>query len=140
LNLHAAAIKGVAFHDTYQHGNISLPLRERGLLKYLVIIDAYVPAYYLEATVPSEKALTDLLKRLEIHYFHKIKAKDFAAATNKFISANKIPKSSESFSQRSKNSIVFIRYMEPGDRYALTYAPGLGAELSLNVETRGLIQ
>jgi hypothetical protein len=30
--------------------------------------------------------------------------------------------------------------VEPGDRYALTYIPGMGTELSLNGEAKGTIQ
>ena len=30
--------------------------------------------------------------------------------------------------------------VEPGDRYALTYIPGVGTELSLNGEPQGLVE
>jgi hypothetical protein len=30
--------------------------------------------------------------------------------------------------------------VEPGDRYAITYVPGVGTELSLNGQTRGIIE
>jgi hypothetical protein len=79
VNLQAAEIKGVVFDDSLRLGDITLPLRGTGLLKYLVFIDAYVAAFYLAEEVPSQKALGDVPRRLEIQYFHAIKAEDFAA-------------------------------------------------------------
>jgi len=85
MNLQAAEIKGVGFDDSCRLGDITLLLRGTGVLRYLVFIDAYVAAFYLQEEVPSQKALSDVPKRLEIQYFHKIKAKDFAASTTKLI-------------------------------------------------------
>jgi len=34
----------------------------------------------------------------------------------------------------------FIEDVQPGDRYSLTYIPGNGTELALNVESKGFIE
>ena len=140
VTLQAAEIKGVVFNDSHRVDDIILPLRGTGLLKYLVFINAYVAAFYLDKEVPSEKALTDVPKRLEIHYFHKIKAEDFAAATREFIAANQSPEIVEAIQKEIEQINALYVDIKPGDRYALTYVPGIGTELSLNGEPRGVIQ
>lgn len=140
INLQAAEIKGVVFDDSFRQGDIVLPLRGTGLLKYLVFIDAYVAAFYLQKNVPSHKALEDVPKRLEIQYFHKIKAKDFAASTTKLISANQNPETVAKLRPKIEKINALYENVNPGDRYALTYIPGIGTELSLNGEAKGTIQ
>jgi len=138
-NLQAAEIKKVLFDDTYRQSGITLPLRGTGLLKYLLFIDAYVAAFYLQKEVRAQEALGDVPKRLEIQYFHAIKAKDFAASTNKLIADNQDPETVARLEPKIEvinNLYVDVR---PGDRYALTYTPGRGTELSLNGVARGII-
>jgi hypothetical protein len=139
-NLQAAEIKGVVFDDSLRLGDITLPLRGTGLLKYLVFIDAYVAAFYLEEEVPSHKVLDDVPKCLKIQYFHAIKAKDFAVSTNKFIAANQSPETVEALKPKIQQINALYDDVKPGDRYALTNIPGIGTELSLNSKAKGTIQ
>lgn len=140
MNLQAAEIKGVVFDDSYHLGDITLPLRGTGLLKYLVFIDAYVAAFYLQEKVPAQKVLDDVPKRLEIQYFHEIKAKDFAASTNKLIAANQSPETVDTLKPKIEKINALYDDVKPGDRYALTYIPGIGTALSLNGEAKGTVQ
>jgi hypothetical protein len=140
MNLQAAEIKGVAFDDTCRLGDITLPLRGIGVLKYLVFIDAYVAAFYLQEDVPSQKALSDVPKLLEIQYFHEIKAKDFAASTSELISDNQSPETVAALQPRIEKLNALYDDVKTGDRYALTYIPGTGTTLSLNGEAKGTIQ
>jgi hypothetical protein len=140
INLQAAEIKGVVFDDSLNLGEISLPLRGTGLLKYLVLFNAYVAAFYLPEGVPSQKALSDVPKCLEIQYFHEIKAKDFAASTSKLIADNQSPETVAALKPRIEKINELYEDVKPGDRYALTYIPGIGTELALNGEAKGTIQ
>jgi hypothetical protein len=138
-DIQSAEVNKAFFDNTYRQTGITLPLRGTGLLKYLLFIDAYVAALYIQEEVPAEDALGDVPKRLEIHYFHAIKAEDFAASTNKLIADNQDPETVARLAPKMdaiNNLYVDVR---PGDRYALTYTPGKGTELSFNGVTRGII-
>jgi hypothetical protein len=135
-----ATIEGVVFPDTHNAGNTTLPIRGLGLLRYMVFIKVYVAALYLPEEVPSESALSDTPKRLEINYFHAITGEDFARSTDEFIARN-VP--SEMMGRLRTQIDRLNRLYEdvnPGDRYALTYIPGRGTELALNGEGKGVIR
>lgn len=138
-NLQGAEIKNVVFEDAYRNGGITLPLRGTGLLKYLLFIEAYVAAFYLPEEVPTQEALGDHPKRLEIQYFHEIKAKDFASSTSKLIADNQDPATVIRIQPKIEQINALYDDVKPGDRYALTYIPGKGTELSLNGQPKGII-
>lgn len=138
-NLQAAQINKVFFEDAHRQTGITLPLRGTGLLKYLLFIDAYVAAFYLQEEVRAQDALGDVPKRLEIQYFQAIKAKDFAASTSKFIADNQDPETVARLQPKIEEINNLYVDVKPGDRYALTYTPGKGTGLSLNGVTRGII-
>ena len=139
IHLHAADLGGVFFSDSHQKGNVTLLLRGTGLLKYLLFVNAYAAALYLPKAVPSTEALDDVPKRLEIQYFHPIKAKDFAKSTNRFIADNQDTENLSSLQPKIDRINALYEDIKPGDRYALTYIPGIGTELSLNGEAKGII-
>jgi hypothetical protein len=140
VNLQAAEIEGVLFDDSYSRGNITLTLRGTGLLKYLFLVEVYVAALYLEEKVSSRRALEDVPKRLEIQYFHEIKAEDFVASTGKLIEANQSPETVAALQPKIERLNGLYDDVRPGDRYALTYLPGTGTELSLNGQAKGTIR
>ena len=115
-NLQAAEIKGLVFDDSLRLGDITLPLRGTGLLKYLVFIDAYVAAFYLEEEVPSHKVLDDVPKCLKIQYFHAIKAKDFAASKNKFIAAKQSSETVDALKPKIQQINALYDDVKPGER------------------------
>jgi hypothetical protein len=140
INIPAAEIKGVVFDDSYRYGQTTLSLVGAALLKYLIFIDAYVAAFYLPEGIQPQKALDDVPKRLEIQYFHGIKAEDFASSTNKFIADNQSPETVAALRPKIDRINALYENVRPGDRYALTYIPGEGTTLSLNGKAKGTIQ
>jgi hypothetical protein len=136
----AVQIENVYFPNEYVTEGANLKIRGTALLRYMVFVKAYVGGLYLPENVSSEAALQDVPKRLEVSYFQSIRGKDFGPATNKMIRKNV---DSETF-QRLQPKIEYHNSLyedvKPGDRYALTYIPGRGTELSLNGKPKGIIE
>ena len=97
-------------------------------------------ALYLLPEEDSARALGPTPRRLELSYFHGISAADFAEATRQKIADNVTPATLSAIAERLERFNGFYRDVQPGDRYALTYLPGKGTELSLNGTPLGRIE
>ena len=133
-------IQGVYFKDSVAVEGTTLQIRGAGLFRFMRVIKAYVGALYMMEGIPSENVLTDTPKRLEIEYFHAIKAEDFGSASYKVLAQNVDPEEFERLKPRLDKLNALYRDVQPGDRYALSYVPGKGTELALNGETLGVIE
>jgi len=136
----AKDIEGVVFPDTLQVRGVTLHLNDVGLLRYRYVIKAYVAALYLGEGVAPDDVLGDRPKRLEIEYFYAIKAAGFAGATIDGIDANVSATEAARLRPRVERLNALYRDVKPGDRYALTYLPGVGTELALNGTALGAIE
>ncbi len=136
---YAAEVKGVYYDESFMADNKKLNLIGVGLLRYWGF-KAYTGAFYLEEGAPINDALSDTAKRIELEYFRSIKGKDFGPATNKSIQKNVDSKTFERLRSRIEYHNSLYEDVQPGDRYALTYVPGKGTELSLNGEPKGVIE
>ena len=136
----AATIEGVTFADRYQAGTTTLTLNNVGLLRYRVIFKGYVAALYLGEGVRPEQVLTDVPKRLELEYFWSIAGPDFSKAAEKILADNFPAAQITSFRSRLDRLNTLYENVKPGDRYALTYIPGVGTELALNGKPKGVIE
>ena len=137
--LNAAEIDGAYFKKSLNVNNTTLRLTGTGLLRYWGF-KAYVGAFYLEEGYPIEEALSDRAKRIELQYKRSIKGKDFGPATYKSIAKNIDPATLRRLRPRIDYHNSLYEDVQPGDRYALTYIPGRGTELSLNGEPKGVIK
>jgi hypothetical protein len=135
-----AEIEGVYFKDSIKIDGTTLQIRGTGLFRFLRVIKAYVGALYMLEETRSENVLTDTPKRLEIEYFHAIKAEDFGSASNKVMAQNVGPEEFQKLKPRLEQQNALYRDVQPGDRYSLSYVPGNGTELALNGEPLGLIE
>ena len=136
----AASVGGVEFATHYEWNGTPLRLNGAGVLRYRVFIKGYAAALYLGHGVDSDQSLDDVPRRLEIEYLWSIPADAFARITVAQISRNV----DATTLARLRSSIDQLNSLytdvQPGDRYALTYVPGVGTELALNGEPRGLIE
>ena len=135
----ATEIEGVEFAQSVPVGELRLPLRGLALLRYRLFFKAYVAGLYVSAQVPSDAILTDVAKRLEIEYFWHLDASDIAKAGREILQRNV---SASEFAQLEEGLTridAAYRDVDPGDRYALTYLPGVGTRLSLNGESLVLV-
>jgi hypothetical protein len=139
-HIEAAEIEGVHFDNRYTVADASLKLRGAGLLRVMLFAKIYVAALYLPQDHPSKLALSDVPKRLEVAYLRSIAGNDFGPATNKKISDNVDPQTFEMLQPRLEYHNSLYQDVKPGDRYALTYIPGKGTELTLNGEPKGTVE
>jgi hypothetical protein len=140
INTNAATIEGVTFADRYQAGTTTLTLNNVGLLRYRVVFKGYVAALYLGEGVRPEDVLTDVPKRLELEYFWSIAGTDFGKAAEKILADNFPASQINTFRSRLDRLNTLYENVKPGDRYSLTYLPGVGTELALNGEAKGVIE
>lgn len=140
----AAEIEGVDFVDNLSVGASELRLHGTGLLRYRVFIKGYVAALYLDESFSGESTpravLEDVPRRLEIEYFWSIPADKFAKATVEGISRSTDPATFERLRHRIDRINMLYEDVEPGDRYAVTYVPGVGTELALNGRRLGVFE
>ena len=135
----AKDIEGVTFADQIRATGMAMRLNDVGLMRYRYVIKAYVAALYLGDGARANDVLADAPKRLEIEYFYAIKASGFANATNEGIAANVPTETVTKLRPRIDELNALYRDVKPGDRYALTYVPGVGTELALNGATLGTV-
>jgi hypothetical protein len=128
----AMTVQGVTFAETVRAGNTVLTLHNAALLRYMKFIKAYVAAVYLPEGVAPDKVLDDVAKRLEISYLVSIKGPDFAKGAEPVLRRNQAAEELSRLRSRIDHLNAIYRDVKPGDRYALTYLPGRGTELSLN--------
>ena len=139
LPVDAAEVEGIYYDESYMADNRKLNLIGVGLLRYWGF-KAYTGAFYLEEGASIKDAMTDTAKRIELEYFRSIKGKDFGPATNKSIEKNVDSQTFTRLRSRIDYHNSLYEDVQPGDRYALTYVPGKGTELSLNGEPKGIIE
>lgn len=137
---HGAEIENVYFADTYESDGIRMKLKGTGLFMYLGFIKAYVGALYVAEGTAANDVLSDTPKRLEVEYFHALKGKDFGVTTNKMIAKNTAGNTLERIRPQIEYHNSLYEDVEPGDRYSLTYIPGVGTTLALNGEPKGTIE
>jgi hypothetical protein len=135
----AKEIEGVRFADQVRANGTVMRLNDVGLMRYRYVIKAYVAALYLGDGAAANDVLADAPKRLEIEYFYAIKASGFANATTEGIAAYVTPDVVKRLRPRIDELNALYRDVKPGDRYALTYVPGVGTELALNGTALGTV-
>lgn len=134
LPVRAATIEGVSFDPRVQVAGQPLALQGVGLLRYRLVFKAYVAGLYLGEGIAPGRVFDDVPKRLEIEYFWPIEGADFGPAAEKVLSRTLDARAIEALRPRLDAINARYRSVRPGDRYALTYLPGRGTELSLNGE------
>jgi hypothetical protein len=129
----AATVQGVRFEDRVVLGeDASLDLCAAELLRYKRIFRGYVAALYLEDCGRRDAVLADAPRRLELSYFWSIPGSLFGSAAEEVLARNLSPAELAALRDRLEALHAKYRDVDPGDRYALTYRPGVGTELSWN--------
>lgn len=136
----ASSLHGVSFEEHRRIGDQELRLHSVALLRYRVVFKGYVAALYLGEGVTPEQVMQDVPRRLEIEYFWAIPADAFQQVTREGIARNVDARELADLEARIERFNRFYADVQPGDRYSLTYLPGIGTELSLNGERRGVIE
>jgi hypothetical protein len=141
----AAIEAGVEFGDRAiverPGGEARLELCATALLRYRLVFKGFAVAYYRDdceraSDVPRQ---ADTPQRLELAYFWPIDGRRFGPAAEEVLRRNLDEKRFAALEPRLRRLHAAYRSVEPGDRYALTYLPGRGTELSLNDRPLALI-
>jgi hypothetical protein len=135
----ATEVEGKTFSKLVKVENTSLKLVGTGLLRYFGF-KAYVGALYIEEKNNLDTLFSDTAKRIEIEYMRSIKGSDFGPATIKSLKKNIDEETYNRLSGRIEHHNSLYEDVQPGDRYALTYVPGKGTELTLNGKPKGVIR
>jgi hypothetical protein len=136
----ATEVENVVFDKQVVVGQQALDIKGAGVLRYMRFIKAYAGALYTLPGLDPANILSDTPKRLEVEYFHALKGKDFGPATYKGLSKNLATVEIERLRPRIDYHNSLYVDVKPGDRYALTYIPGVGTELALNGRPMGVIE
>ena len=132
-------IAGVEFAEVAEIGGTRVPLLGAGLLRYRIVFDAYVAAFYAAGSELIRDPLAAAPRRLEIEYFWALTAEQFADATIDGISANVSEREFAALESTIQRFNSHYEDIEPGDRYALTFANG-ATELAKNGRALGTVE
>ena len=130
----AVSVGDVLFERQWGTGNTELTLAGVGEFNWL-FFQVAVGALYLPAGVSYAQWTPAASKRLELAYLHKVSADDFVASATEGLRDNLSEQQWDALQSRIDTLHRAYRSVAPGDRYALTFVPGLGTELALNGES-----
>lgn len=140
LGAHARVVReDVLFPPALTIGSHRLELKGTGTIHYLGIIRVSEAGLYLPPGIPPDAALSDIPRRLELTYLHDIDRADFAASTRHWILKNVSKAEYRALAPRIAAFNALYADVRKGDRYALTYQPGIGTTLDLNGAVRGTV-
>ena len=132
INAAALTVEDITFQESVSIDNKQVPIRGAALLRWLKIFKVYVAALYLPENGSPDDVLADIPKRLEISYLVSIPGPDFGKGAEAILERNNSPNELARLRSRIDKLNAVYRDVKPGDRYALTYVPGQGTELSYN--------
>lgn len=136
----AAELEGVSFAESFQAGSTRMRLHGIGLARFLRTIKVYVAALYVGGETTVEHVLDDVPKRLELSYFRSLEGSDIARAAEKNLADNVPSAMIAALRPRIDRMHRAYENVKPSDRYALTYLPGVGTELTLNGQRKTVIE
>lgn len=135
----AKALEGQRFAETHNADGSLLRLHRTALLKVKVFFKVYVAGLYLAESRDAGRVLDDVPKRLEIVYLRDIPKDVLIRAAEDHFLSNLTPDQRSALRDRVDFINALYADVKAGDRYALSYRPGVGCELSLNGKTLGVI-
>ncbi len=128
----------VCFEPTLKVSGTALPIKGVGSLKYLML-ELYTAALYAppEATT-IDMVLGNVPKSLVLHYHRMIKKEWMIKASRDRISKNP-DNNPAALEERLRQLDNAYQKVEKGDRYELSYEPGVGTSLILNGKLQATI-
>lgn len=107
-------------------------LRGAALFRWKWVVKVYAAAFYLPAGITRFDPSDDVARRLEFNYLVGIEGSDFGPAADKLLARNFPEETLAPLRERIAQVHAAYVDVKPGDRYALSYVPGQGTELTLN--------
>ncbi|MEX2174420.1 MAG: chalcone isomerase family protein [Pirellulaceae bacterium] len=131
----AGQVGRVRFEDQVRAGSTLLHLQGAGLVYYRSLIKGLAAGLYLDERTKPQDILADVPKRIEIEYFWSLKATTISGALAKPLAANVPAARLAALQEKVDRLHAAMVNVQAGDRYALTYVPGIGTWLSHNGKT-----
>lgn len=134
----SAEMYGKVFVEDMEVQGTPLTLRGIGSKTY-IFIKVFVAGLYVAPDAGARAVSDDIAKRLEVAYLYPVPGRKLAVETRRRIQLNT---TAQEFMAIKDRVDVMDRYfvdLKPGDRYALTYIPGVGTLFSLNGNIAGTI-
>ena len=128
------------FPATMTVGDVTLERKGVSQLTVGYIFKVYEAAFYQPAEAGPGDALADIPRHLEIDYLRAISREDFIKAADDMLSEQHDPEVIRSIQAGIDQINLLYQDVRKGDRYALTYIPGVGTTLAFNSEVKGVIQ
>jgi hypothetical protein len=135
-----AAVAAIPHAPEHREGETALALHGHGVLRYKGLIRVYDAALYLADPAHSARVLEDVPRRLEIQYLRSLDRDVFLEAADRALAVTATPEERAGIRDRLERLNRLYRSVRKGDRYALTYLPGVGTRLDLNGEALGTIE
>lgn len=136
----ASVRNGGSFEPRFATADRNLERLGTGLIRCLGIFTVSEAGLCLPAgTEPGHALSGDTPRRLEVRYFHDLKKVDFAESTRVWIRKNITEAEYRALEPRIERFNALCEDAKEGDRYGLTYRPGVGTALDLNGETKGIV-
>ncbi|BCR04948.1 hypothetical protein DESUT3_20170 [Desulfuromonas versatilis] len=133
-------ISGVEFEDWILVGGEPLQLKGVAVLTWGIVFDVYAGALYLPGNETGRAWRGDIPKRLELAYFRSFAAEDFVTSSERLLRDQLSESEYAALAERLTVFNRLYRGVRAGDRYNLTYIPGVGTQLRLNNELLGGVE
>jgi len=117
-----------------------LQLRGAALFRWKWVVRVYATALYLPPGAARFDPADDVARRLEFSYLVGISGPDFGAAAEKLLARSFPAETLAPLRDRLDRLAAAYVDVKPGDRYALSYLPGAGTELTLNGRRLALVE
>jgi hypothetical protein len=128
-------ISGVRFDENIVVDGKLFKLENVALLRYKMIFKGYVAALYLGDECSVKDVFDDIPKRIELSYFWSISAEDLVMSSEKVLLRNVTELQLAKLRSRVEKLHQAYQDVKSKDRYALTYIPGKGTEMTLNAKS-----
>jgi hypothetical protein len=134
----AADVLGVNFSEEIKDEGVDMELKGTGI-KSVVFIKAFVAGFYAdENNDPTD--LGEFAKRVDVQYFVSIPGKKLNAFTIDSMKDNITDSEFENIMEKVAIMRDYFVDLKPGDRFSLTYIPGVGTKFAHNNELVGVIE
>ena len=135
----ALQISQEKFADTHEVADHELVLMGAALKRFQVL-KAVAVAFYAKKGVSEEEILTPIPKRIEVALLQKISRDELVQEAVKGLKDNLSPDDFAAIDADIQKFSSWFRDGEAGDRYAVTYIPGIGTKFELNGVEQGVIE
>ncbi len=134
----ANPVAGVAFSQQYTDEGITMELQGTGL-KTLVLFKAFAAGFYQEKSFQKD-ILGEVSKRIEVEYFVNIPGEKLNAYTLERMKVNVSEDELNDINAEIKMMGNYFVDLKKGDRFSLTYIPGVGTKFAHNGKETGVIE